>query len=299
MKKLLPIVIVFLIAMACAPIGQPTAPAGPGVETIVAMTLEALTKAAPPVTEAPEVPTGLPPTQPNGTVVSYENVSFVLPQGLASNALSGTVPAVPPTQDGPGWDVAPEYVKFELDGYPLYDTFHRPQILVYPAQEYAAVNEAASRNITRLQALLNGSAALTADNLPTIPFFNAGQVFAAQIKTVQFQNGSGVRFLTEYAQSYNTANNRDLFYQFQGLTSDGKYYIIAILPASHPLLAFDENPETVVPAGGIPFPGFDDQNALNAYYPAVVNLLNSSAPESFNPALPMLDALIQSIAIAP
>ncbi len=299
MKKLLPIVIIFLIVMACAPIGQPTAPAGPGVETIVAMTIEALTVVAPPVAGTSTEPP-LPPTaQPNGTAVSYGNVSFVLPQGLASTALSGTAPAVIGVPDGPGWDVAPEYIKFELDGYPLYDTFHRPQMLVYPAQEYAAVNEAASRSIARLQAILSGAAAPTAENLPTIPFFNAGQIFAAQIKTVQFQNGSGVRFLTEYAQSYTTVNNRDLFYQFQGLTSDGKYYIIAILPASHPLLAFNENPETVVPAGGIPFPGFDDQNALNAYYPAVVNLLDTAAPESFNPALGTLDALIQSIAIAP
>ena len=299
MKKLLPIVTVFLIVMACAPIGQPSAPAGPGVETIVAMTLEALTVAAPPVAGTSTEPPPPPSVQPNGNSVSYGNVSFVLPQGLASNALSGTAPAVAGVPDGPGWDVAPEYIKFELNGYPLYDTFHRPQILVYPVQEYAAVNEAASRSITRLQAILSGAAAPTPENLPSVPYFNAGQVFAAQIKIVQFQNGSGVRFLTEYAQYFAAINNKDMFYQFQGLTSDGKYYIIAILPASHPLLAFDERPETVVPAGGIPFPGFDDQNALNAYYPAVVSLLNASAPESFNPALETLDALIQSITVAP
>ena len=296
MKKTLFVFLAGLLALAaCAP-APSASPAAPNVETIVAQTLEALTAAAPPPTSAP---TNAPTSAPSGNAVSYQNVSFAIPNGLASNALSGTVPAVAGVPDGPGWDVAPEYIKFELNGYPLYDTFHRPQILVYPAQEYAAVNEAASRSIARLHALLSGAAAPTAENLPTIPFFNAGQVFAAQIKTVQFQNGSGVRFLTEYAQSYTTVNNRDLFYQFQGLTGDGKYYIIAILPASHLLLAFNENPETVVPAGGIPFPGFDDQNALNAYYPAVVNLLNSAAPESFNPALGTLDALIQSIAIAP
>jgi hypothetical protein len=288
MKKSLPVLLTLvLILLACTPPSQPTSVAGPNVGTMVALTFEALTALAPPT------------AQPNGTAISYQNVSFILPTGLATNALAGTVPAVTATSDGPGWDVAPENIKFQLENYALVNTFHEPNILVFPAQEYAAINESANSSITRLQAILNGAATPAAENLPTIPFFNAGQVFAAQIKIVQFQNGSGVRFLTEYAQYYATANNKDMFYQFQGLTSDGKYYIIALLPASHPLLAIDENPQTSIPAGGIQFPGFDDENALNAYYPAVVNLLNTAAPESFNPALGTLDALIQSLTLAP
>ena len=66
--------------------------------------------------------------------------------------------------------------------------------------------------------------------LPTVPFFNAQQAFASNIQILSFQNGRGVRFLTEYAQYPVSANNQDLFYHFQGLTSDGAYYIIAILP---------------------------------------------------------------------
>ena len=191
----------------------------------------------------------------------------------------------PRQNEQPGWGTAPEHIKFELDGYVLYGTFHEAHILVYPAQEYAAVNEGAARNIASLQAILNGSAAPTAENLPGIAAFNAGQLFAAQIQIIQFANGSGVRFLTEYGQYFATANNHDLFYQFQGLTSDGKYYIIAVLPASHPLLAFDEKPETVPPTGGIPFPGYDNESALTTYYTDVVNLLNSATPESFQPTL--------------
>ncbi len=296
MKKMLLVLTAGLLALtACAP-GQPSTPAGPGVETIVAATLQALTAAAPPagVTVAPPTP-----TQPNGTAVSYGKVSFVLPTGLASSALAGTMPAVPGIADGPGWDVAPEHVKFQLENYALPGMFHEPYILVFPAPEYAAVNEQAAKNIARLQAILSGAAALTAENLPHVTTFNAAQAFAAQIKIVSFQNGTGVRFLTEYAQYYVTANNRDLFYMFQGLTGDGKYYILAILPASHPLLAHDENPESPIPAGGIPFPGLDDQAALEAYYPSVENLLNVSAPEAFTPTLTSLDALVQSIVISP
>lgn len=291
MKKILVIFASGLLLLAaCAP-NQTATSTGPSVEEIVAATMQALTAAA---------PTPLPPTpQTEGTDISYGNIHFRLPREVANTALAGTVPAVPDEQTGGPWGIAPEYIKFELDGYALFDTFHDARIHVYPASEYAAANESAASSIAKLQAILDGSTAPTPDKLPTIAFFNAGQVFAAQIQTIQFANGKGVRFLTEYAQYFATANNRDLFYQFQGLTDDGKYYIIAILPASHPLLAMSEDPAISIPQGGIPFPGFEDQSGIEAYYPAVVNLLNSAAPNSFTPALGMLDALIQSISIAP
>ena len=293
MKKSLPVLLTLaFILLACTPPGTTAPPPGPNLETMVAMTLEALTVAAPP-------PTVAPPTQSNATNISYNNVSFLLSHDLATNALAGSVPAVAPTTDGPGWDVAPEYIKFKLDNYAQFSGSHEAQILVYPAAEYASVNESAARGLDQLRAILNGSAAPTADNLPAIPYFNAGQVFAAQIQTLQFRNGSGVRFLTEYAQYVATANNADLFYEFQGLTTDGKYYIIAILPISHPLLAYDANPDINVPTGGIPFPGVQDQNTITNYYTSVVGLLNSAAPNSYSPTLTNLDALVQSITVTP
>ena len=293
MKQSLLVFLIGLLALAACTPTQPVEPAGPNVETMVAMTFEALTALAPP-------PATITVTLPaNGPVVFFENASFVLPKEVASNALAGTVPAAVGMADGPGWDVAPEHIKFQLENYALYDTYHEPYILIIPAPEYAAVNEQAAKNIARLQAIISGAAAPTAKNLPHVTTFNAAQVFAAQIQLVQFQNGKGVRFLTEYAQYSASINNKDMFYQFQGLTNDGKYYILAILPASHPLLAYDEKPETVVPAGGIPFPGFGNQDALEAYYPSMESLLNSAAPDSFNPPLTGLDALIQSISIAP
>jgi hypothetical protein len=296
MKKLMLVFLASVLTLAACIPEQPATPVGPSVEEIVAATIQALTAAAPlPATISATAPS--PSLPAGGNPVSYGNVSFILPADVASNALAGTIPAV--TGDDPGWGLAPEHIKFELDGYAQYETFHEPHILVYPAQEYAALNDGASRSIAKLQALLNGSAAPTAENLPALASFNAGQLFAAQVKIIQFANGSGVRFLTEYGQYFATANNNDLFYQFQGLTSDGKYYILAILPTSHPLLAFDEKPETTVPAGGIPFPGWDNENALDVYYTDVVNLLNSAAPESFSPSLSSLDALVQSINIAP
>ena len=290
MKKIWTILAAGLLLLtACAPT-PPATSDGPSVDDIVAATMQALTAAAPPPTS----------TQPvDGMAVSFQRFSLVLPNGLATNVLTGSVPAVNETE-GPMVN-APEHVKFEFDNYAIPSTFHDPQILIYPAQEYAAMNDRAAANIAKLQAILNGTAAADADNLPHISIFNAAQVFAAQIQTVKFANGSGVRYLTEYAQYVATVNNNDMFYCFQGLTSDGKYYILAILPASHPLLAYDANPETVIPEGGIPFPGYDntDASAFDAYYDSVVALLNQQAANSFMPALVSLDKLIESITVAP
>ena len=288
-KRILAGLLVLILAtLACGSV-TPTQQVS-NVATIVAATMQALTAVAP-------APTVAPATASNAANVSYKNVSFTLPHDLATNALNGTVPAVAPTTDGPGWDVAPEYIKFKLDNYVQYGTSQEAQILVYPAAEYAAINESAAKSIGQLQAILKGSVSPTAENLPTIASFNAAQVFAAQTQILKFQNGSGVRFLTEYAQYPDTVNNADLFYEFQGLTADGKYYIIAILPASNPMLAFNADPQTNIPSGGIAFPGADNPNAIPTYYANVVNLLNTAAPNSFSPALGSLDTLIQSITI--
>ncbi len=289
MKKISLVLVGMLLLAACAP-AQPAASEGASVDDIVAATMQALTAAAPPPTS----------TQPaDGIAVSFQHVSLVIPNGLATYALAGTVPAVIETE-GPMVN-APEHVKFEFDNYALYNTFHDAQILIYPAQEYAAMNEGAAANIAKLQAIINGTAAANADNLPHISIFNAAQVFAAQIQTVKFENGSGVRYLTEYAQYVATANNSYLFYCFQGLTDDGKYYILAILPVSHPLLAYDANPETVLPEGGVPFPGYDntDASAFDAYYDSVSALLDQQAANSFMPTLADLDKLIESITVTP
>jgi len=241
-------------------------------------------------------PTNTPIT--TGNTVTLNNVTITIPQGLAKDALTEMISAVT-DPNAPAWEMAPAHLEFTLTSYQLQDKFHQPKIYIYPAQEFAA-DSGAGESIRRLQAILTNTAPLTADNLPFVPFFNAGQVFAAQIQTIQFQNGSGVRFLTEYAQSFATINNRELFYHFQGLTDDGKYYIIAILPVTAPMLASDEKPDAPVPPDGVPFPGYDDPNAdFIGYYDAITEKLNAQTPENFQPSLSVLDDLMRSLIVTP
>jgi len=263
------------------------------VGTAVAATMQALTPASS-ETAATQPPTEAP-TQLSGIPVSFEYASFVIPNGLASGATPELVPAVGEDGGAP-WEVAPAHLKFTLTGYPLQNKVHTPTIFMYPVEEYSVVNPGAADQIKRTALITLGSP-LERDTLPGIPFFNAGPLFAANMQLMKFQNGMGVRALTQYAQYSAPINNRELFYLFEGLTGyyNNNYYIIAILPITAPVLQEDETPQALLPAEGVPFPadGFADES----YYFSVTEKLNSLPTDSYTPALNTLDSLIESILV--
>jgi hypothetical protein len=270
----------------------PTPTAMDEVETVVAATLQAFT-ATPPESVSTQAGTEAV-TQEGGTPVSFEGVSFVVPAGMATGANAEKMTAVESNSGAP-WEIAPTHARFTLTDYALQSKFHEPRIFVYPVAEYIELNPNAAEQIDRLRKILTG-AALLEETLPSIPFFNATPVMAAQIKILPFQNGGGgVRALTQYAQYAAPINNHELFYHFQGLSSDGNYYIVAILPITAPLLAEDEKPDASVPEGGVPIPAGIGPNEV--YYFSVVEKLNSLAPDSYTPSLSTLDTLIQSMTV--
>jgi hypothetical protein len=167
---------------------------------------------------------------------------------------------------------------------------------------YVQLVPAAFESMHRLRNVMNDpGASINAEQLPAVPFFNAAQVFASNFEVVSFQNVEGVRFLTEYAQSAASVNNHDLFYQFQGFTKDGTYYIVAIFPIAAPMLAETSDAGAPLPPGGVPYPYFTEgSNAdMETYYTSIIDLLNASPSDVFTPRLNQLDLLIQSIQLAP
>jgi len=278
-----------IVTLACSFATVRTATPTPADEvgTIVATTMQALTA-------APSQSVSTPiPNQTDGISVSYENVAFVIPSGMASGTNPETMTAVD-TNSGAPWEIAPTHLRFTLTGYQLQGKFFEPQIYVYPANEYAQVNSVASEQIERLKKAVSGSPLLK-ETLPNVPFFNAEHIIAANIQLIKFQSGSGVRELTQYDQYPAPINNHELFYHFEGLTDDNKYYIVAILPITAPVLAEDEKPESPIPTGGVPIPA--STGPTDVYYFSVTEKLNSLAPDSFTPSLNALDALIQSILV--
>ena len=268
--RLVSIIILILITLACSVVNIPT------LQT--PLRLSATTGA------------------PSGIPFIASPIRLVIPNGLAISARADLIDVVT-DQTGMSLDVAPAHVQITLQSYSLESSFQVPQIFVYPAPGYAAVNQKAAESIKRLQVILaNPNTQYSNDVLPVIPFLNAAQVFAAQEKIIPFNGGSGIRTVTQYASDVSPINNGGLFYHFEGLASDGKYYIVAILPVNLSFLPADNNPDSPMPSGGIAFPqnnasGIDFEN----YFKQAASQIDATAPDQFKPSLNTLDALIRSI----
>jgi putative hemolysin len=225
--------------------------------------------------------------------VTFEGVSFAYDDSVASSATGEVYPA---EAFMGGDNTTPEHVLFTFEGYPLADTFHQPLLHVYPVAEFEASSAVAADAVAGLRDLLAAPPAdpMAADygpaGIPFLPLFNAGQIFRTQIEFLDFQNGSGVRFLTQYAQAFNPINNQELFYTFQGLTDDGAYYVAAIFPVSNPGLPADNS--------GLTEENFDAfVEGYEEYIDDITSNLNAQDPASFTPGLDSLDALVQSLQV--
>jgi hypothetical protein len=234
------------------------------------------------------------PASPNGQSPSggfqFNNVGLAIPKGLATGATGETVARVEGVADAPTWDVAPEYTRVTLQGYVTGERFHKPQIFVYPAEEFAQMNDAAARAMDSLRSILPGTAPL-ADELPHLPPFNAAQMFSAHAQLIDFGSGRGVRYITMYSQAYIPINNNELFYTFQGLTSDGKYYLSVQLPITAAIL------DTMV-APDMNSPNFTPDQ-WETYLDGVTTTLNSMSSVFFSPTIDTLDEFVHTITLSP
>lgn len=282
-----------------APVSAPQQPAAPAAPTVAPNTSQAVTNtlAVPMVVMPADEPTAMPQPTAMPTVMpanmgaaNYNGVTFNFDTAFAQQAAPGNVAAQNPGADAPSWSVFPTFDAFGFSGYPSKNTYHKPRIEIYPVAEFEQMNQAAKERIEKLRQLLGDAPAVPAD-IPALPIFNAAQVFRSQIKYMNFQSGQGVRFVTQYDQGLLPINNLETFYTFQGLTSDGKWYIAAILPVATGALP---DSDQVPPDQN---QNFASGEAFQAYLNGVVEKLNGLQPSDFAPNLDLLDAMIQSLRI--
>ncbi len=227
------------------------------------------------------------PAAQNDSLFSFEGVSLLHDPAISSG-VSGEVIPFKPLSDGPYWDVNPEFRKIVLSGYPVLESVHQPVIAIYPADEFRTMSEPSGKEIELLQTILNEKPSIL-EKIPVLPLQNSAQVFRSNIKYIPFQNGSGIRFVGMNSQGIVPVNNSELFYAFQGLTADDRYYISVIMPVNYPTL----------PAKWDSLPAEERLNMVqNPQYLSDLAANLSTQPEnSFLPDLAKLDALVQSIVV--
>jgi hypothetical protein len=243
------------------PVTQPTNTAVPATATLVKPSATAV-----PATQTPEAANNW---------ISLDKPS------MAQNVLVETKSM--PTWSW--WVDAPEYRRLTLQGYAVANHAFKPQIFVYAVADLPASSDNALKMVDELKALLQTQK--VGDKLPFLPLITDVQVMHAQVQFMDFKNGKGVRFLTQYNNGMSPVNNHDMFYTFQGLTNDGKTYVAAVLPVTNPDLPADSI------SGGSNLVGKAYQDAVAK----TVALLNAKPTSSFAPDLAKLDALMRSIEI--
>jgi hypothetical protein len=226
---------------------------------------------------------------PTGIPVTFQNVHLVIPTGLASgiSAQTSTDTAYP-------WiytdESMPEHVIIDLTGYGL--PGRKGEIIVFRADEFAGYSAADQKMVTALQSL-------SPQAVPPFPE-DLLSTFNAQAQAISSANGHGLRALRQDMQAFVAINNANLFYYYLGLTTDGSYFIEALLPVNAAFLMADSSNQAVLPPGGIPLPAFPlEPSAWKTYLQAVQAQLDASDPAAFTPSLTALDTLIHSIQVTP
>jgi hypothetical protein len=222
----------------------------------------------------------------------YAGIGYALPPAPAHWASGEIVDELTDEAGGPWWAPAPKHPEIRLVGYPVEGSVQAPRIVVYPVNDLVAANPEAANRVEQLRQLLSGGEIPADAQLPFLPLTNAGGPLQAQVKIVSFEGGRGVRYLTQHGQGPAPINNQELFYTFQGLTDDGAHYVAVILPITNSSL-----PDS---AASVPEAEHQAQLAdYGQYVDSTTQALDAQPDTSFQPSLAELDALVQSISIAP
>lgn len=231
--------------------------------------------------------------------IGDHGVSFQYDPYLAATLSAAVVAGRPST--GPDdflFDVMPDHIAFTFsdtyaDDWTIYHQTvnipSQPQILIFPLDAYAAMNPMAAAPIAQLNDLLRDRPDLPNGALPHLPPPNGQQDLQAQMRFLAFQNGAGMRYLTQFNQEPRQINNQEIYYTFQGVTADRAYYIAAFFPVQSSSLPADN---TIADDAAF-------ARNLQNYLAQTTTDLNALPTTAFTPDLALLDALIESLLVEP
>jgi len=279
--------ILFSLSLACVVTGNQNS--GPEedsenvIATSVAATLAAKKSDSQPTAETP--PTQHPtvtasPPEPN---FIYAGVSFVFNDALAENIVAGVEPAM--IDENTWWSV-PEHREYRFNSWIINDAFLDARIKIYPVGEFKTINPGVGDRLDGLAVVL-ANKPVDGEGAGVGDVFNAAQMYKSNVKYLQFQNGEGIRFLTQYGQALSPLGRPMMFYTFQGFTDDGQYFISAMLPATHPSLPHADLVEM-------------DQAFMENWEDYVAETeaqLNAEADNTFLPPLGLLDQMMESMTV--
>jgi hypothetical protein len=175
--------------------------------------------------------------------------------------------------------------------------FAQRQILVLPMEPYVSLYAGSDLPAVEQQHALMMMLNIEKPENPSAPLpmlpphGSESQVIGVQTQPLEFNGGSGYRYLAHYADEGAPVTSDSLIYSFQGLTSDGAYWVSLVYPVSIDILAADasevgENILATIEAD------------TDAYYSGMAQAIASLDPESdISPALSQLDEIVTGLTV--
>lgn len=238
-----------------------------------------------------------------------EDVKFDYDKNVFSDIKSSVVPASPlqSATDKPGF-LQSRYINFQLS----YKNIKKSpaEFSVFKVSEFKKAYflephyvQIIEKSLAELRKTINRTDKISpsiSEELPLVPLYDAEQAFHAKAKTINFQNGKGLIFLTQITHEATIIHNEDLEYIFQGLTEDDRYFIYAQfpvsaegLPASYTDTFEDYNIQMY-------YDGNDIEKRVKAhekYLNKIALRLDNFKDEQFKPKLSKIESLLSSIKI--
>ena len=244
-------------------------------------------------------------TYPGYERIDFEGVKFKFNPWAFGKMKSEVVPAHRFVPEEKPDSVAPRHVTFTFELRKRYNEAH---VTVYPVKEFieimAADKEEQRRTRQRfddLRRVLQNKDLRIDDEIPFIPFREGGQEILAKVKLAEFQDGKGIFFVTHWAFEAGLISNELLYYVFEGLTDDGRYYVVAEMPTYAPFLPMTSRDE---------FEGFTIQDLYDSYKnpenkgkshnalrSSITGRLDAMEVTDYSPSLHHLEELISSLEI--
>lgn len=200
--------------------------------------------------------------------------------------------------------VAPQHLLFTLKTQNQREAI----IVVYPIEEYRRIWRQVEKNNTiyfdenlkNVKKFIANKKFRVNGEIPYLPHYGGGyQTFEARVKAFSFPNGKGVFFLTHRVQERAIVNNGHLEYDFQGITEDGKYYVLAqfspkvsFLPDNYHVGKFEDYvmPDYVNWSKS-------DRKKYDEYIAKITKRLENLPSDKFEPNLNYFEEIISSLKI--
>ena len=244
------------------------------------------------------------PTPTQSPKIDFKGVSFTYNPQIFEIKTESIIHESPlqNESDKPGREF-PNHIAFSLQ---VKNKLIEPEatIKILPIADYRRMyavsggyTKAFDENLEDLRRVLTDKNFRVKKEIPFLQFYDAHQTLEAKVKHLSFPSGEGILFLSQINQEMLLVNNEMLAYYFQGITVDGKNYVLAEFPVSTSFLPNSSNAMKFETYELCETCSENDVKEYERYISNITGKLENLPPEEFQPSLREIEKIITTLKI--